>query len=282
MTSPTEYPLAWPYNRPRSRKGGQSSAFRTQLPGALKNVKESLRRFGDDSGKKITGIIISSNCSLGISRPDDPGVAVYFVWNETQVCIAVDRYAKVEDNLQAIHHILEARRTEMRHGGIEIVKASFEGHKALPAAVRFISAEPLLGPVDLEKIALPTFHEGQVTELNALDGDVQSRYPGGGHCETWHGVDWVIVGGESGHGARICRGKWVSEIIHQCARRQVPLFFKQLGAGFIDEHNGVAGAGVKLPDDSPPVTRLTDPKGGDPEEWPTHYRIRQMPSGVTI
>lgn len=99
----------------------------------MKNVHESLSRFGVDTKKKIEGVIISSNVSLGVNNPQDPGVSVYFSWDDRQVCIAVDRYSKVQDNLQAIHHILEARRTEMRHGGIEIVRATFEGFKALPA-----------------------------------------------------------------------------------------------------------------------------------------------------
>jgi hypothetical protein len=49
-----------------------------------------------------------------------------------QVCIAVDRYDKAEDNLQAIHHIIEARRVELRHGTLALVRASFRGFRALP------------------------------------------------------------------------------------------------------------------------------------------------------
>lgn len=48
-------------------------------------------------------------------------------------CVAVDRYTKVEHNLQAIHHILEARRTEVRHGGLVIARSAFRGFVALPA-----------------------------------------------------------------------------------------------------------------------------------------------------
>ena len=132
MSEPTAYPLAWPYGRPRSKRPA-SSQVRTGLPGAVKDVRESLGKFGSDTGKAVKGVVVSSNLTLGVNRPSDAGVAVFFQWDERQVCIAVDRYAKVEDNLQAIHHILEARRTEMRHGGIEIVRATFEGFKALPA-----------------------------------------------------------------------------------------------------------------------------------------------------
>lgn len=64
------------------------------------------------------------------------------------------------------------------------------------AAIRFLSVEPLLGPIP----RLP------------LDG-----------------IDWVIVGGESGHGARPMDPAWVLDIRDQCARAGVPFFFKQWG-----------------------------------------------------
>jgi len=132
MSEPTAYPLTWPYGRKRASRP-MGSQFKTGLPVAIKNVRKSLEMFGRDTNKKVTHVVISSNVTLGVNSPTDPGVAVYFHWDERQVCIAVDRYSKLQCNLQAIHHILEARRTEMRHGGIEIVRASFEGFKALPA-----------------------------------------------------------------------------------------------------------------------------------------------------
>lgn len=126
------YPLTWPSGFPRAerRLGG---AFKTSLAGALDNVESSLRMFSTDSEKKIEGLVISSNVTLGQQRPVDPGVAVWFVWDGIQVCIPIDRYAKVEANLQAIHHVIEARRTELRHGGLAIVRATFTGFRALPA-----------------------------------------------------------------------------------------------------------------------------------------------------
>ncbi len=72
-----------------------------------------------------------------------------------------------------------------------------------PAAVRFISAEPLLGPVDL------TWLRG----IDALD----------------HGLSWVIAGGESGPGARPCDLRWLRALAWQCERAEVPFFCKQLG-----------------------------------------------------
>ena len=126
------FPLCWPDRFPRS-KTRMSSPFKTSLPSAIKNVQDSLRRFAADSGKKLDGLTISSNVTLGVNNPNDPGVAVWFTWDGLNVCIAVDRYQRLEANLQAIHHILEARRTELRHGGLEIIRATFAGFLALPA-----------------------------------------------------------------------------------------------------------------------------------------------------
>lgn len=129
------YPLSWPlgFARSKHRIGG---AFKTTLAGALNNVETSVRLFARDSGKVASGLVISSNVSLGQQRPADPGIAVWFTWDGLQVCIPVDRYDKVEGNLQAVHHILEARRVELRHGGIAIVRATFTGFKLLPAPAR--------------------------------------------------------------------------------------------------------------------------------------------------
>lgn len=131
-TGASAYPLSWPGHIPRM-KTREAGRFSTTLAKALDNVRGSLRKFSEDSGKKLDGVVISSNYSLGISRPPDPGVAVWFVWDALQVCIPVDRYTTVEANLQAIHHVLEARRTELRHGTLALVRASFQGFKALPA-----------------------------------------------------------------------------------------------------------------------------------------------------
>lgn len=128
----TAYPLTWPSQFPRA-KHPEKGAFKTALPAALKNVEGSLRLFAQDSGKKLQGVVISSNVTLGSQKPADTGVAVWFTWDGMQLCIAVDRYQTVEANLQAIHHILEARRVELRHGTLALVRATFTGFKALPA-----------------------------------------------------------------------------------------------------------------------------------------------------
>jgi hypothetical protein len=115
------FPLQWPdhIERARAREKGR---FSTSLSAALQNVEGSLRRFATDS-----------DYSLGDRKPADPGVPVWFVWDSMQVCIPVDRYSSVEANLQAIHHVIEARRTELRHGTLALVRATFKGFQALPA-----------------------------------------------------------------------------------------------------------------------------------------------------
>ena len=103
---------------------------------------------------------------------------------------------------------------------------------ATPAAVRFLSCEPLLGPVDLSKVVLPGTQPGQ---FNALTGDVAytSLIDHGGQVligplQTPR-LDWVIVGGESGPGARPMHPNWAKSLRDQCASAGVPFFFKQWG-----------------------------------------------------
>lgn len=131
MNGRTAWPLSWPDEWPRTTRRG-SSSFRTSLPGALDNVRKSLAAFAKDSGKQVTDLLISSNVTLGDARPADPGVAIYFTWDGIATCVAVDRYEKVEENLQAIHHCLEAERTKLRHGGLNLVRAAFRGYAKLP------------------------------------------------------------------------------------------------------------------------------------------------------
>lgn len=131
MKTPTAYPLHWPegWARSQNRTGSQ---FKTSLEGAINNVEDSLRKFAADSGKKTEGVMVSSNFSMMDRNPRDPGVAVYFTWDGISTCICVDRYNKIQDNLQAIHHCIEAERVKLRHGGINLVRAAFRGYAALP------------------------------------------------------------------------------------------------------------------------------------------------------
>jgi hypothetical protein len=157
MTTPTAYPLTWPpgFARKQYREQG---AFKTDLNAAIKNVQKSLELFAKDSGKKLEGLVVSSNVTLGVNAPADPGVAVWFTWDGMQVCIPVDRYTKVASNLQAIHHIIEARRVELRHGTLALVRASFTGFRALPPPAGKHWAEVLAIPRDATRMDIEAAH----------------------------------------------------------------------------------------------------------------------------
>lgn len=118
----------------------------------------------------------------------------------------------------------------------------------VPAAVHFISAEPLLGPVDLTRIfvnAKPR-REGelirinQVKEVNALAGtyttDMNIEYRiGGAAGEHPRRIKWVIAGGESGPDYRAMDIAWARALRDQCAAHDAAFFLKQLG-GWPDKH----------------------------------------------
>jgi protein gp37 len=90
-----------------------------------------------------------------------------------------------------------------------------------PAAVRFLSMEPLLGPVDLRNIDYD-----RTVKIDCLTGLHGWPYP---HAEQDKRIHWVIVGGESGPGARPMHPDWVRSLRDQCVEAGVPLFFKQWG-----------------------------------------------------
>lgn len=128
----------------------------------------------------------------------------------------------------------------------------------VPAAVRFLSVEPMIGPVVLTNVSAPV--DDVPFFIDALAGCV---YPSNGHgpspCEA---ISWVICGGESGQGARVMLPGWARLLRDQCAAAGVPYLFKQWGehdetgarvgkkaAGrLLDgmEHNGYPVAGPKV------------------------------------
>lgn len=131
----TDYPLTWPDHFPRSksRKVGQ---FRSTLAAALDNVKAELARFAKASSRKVEDVVFSSNYSLGDSNPEDPGFALWFNFDGERTCIPMDRYTRIEQNVQAAFRVLEADRTKLRHGGLHIIKADFRGRLALAPPVK--------------------------------------------------------------------------------------------------------------------------------------------------
>lgn len=120
----------------------------------------------------------------------------------------------------------------------------------VPAAVRFISAEPL------------------IEDLGALN---------------LRGISLVIPGGESGPHARPCRVEWIRSIVRQCREAGVACFVKQYGSHAIGDGNDVSdevarewdadGGNVWATQRLP----LRDRAGANPDEWPTDLKVRQMP-----
>lgn len=122
-----------------------------------------------------------------------------------------------------------------------------------PAAVRWLSLEPLIGPIDLGKAFGPL----------SVDS-----------------IDWVVVGGESGPGARPCSINWIRDIVAECRAAAVPVFVKQLGAApfetmiaHLEDNRAVTVT---------PRLKLADRKGENPEEWPEDLRVREWPRAAAI
>ena len=105
----------------------------------------------------------------------------------------------------------------------------------VPAKVRFLSVEPLLGPIDfvLVKEEQDTLFGAQTVGANVLAGRVETRFRDGttylDQTVDERRIHWVIVGGESGKGARPMHPDWARAIRDQCVAAGVPFFFKQWG-----------------------------------------------------
>lgn len=151
-----------------------------------------------------------------------------------------------------------------------------------PAAVRFISAEPLLGSLDL---SLYLEEEG---------------YIGTDYVRP---LDWVIVGGESGADARPCDLASLRGVLQQCEQESVPCFVKQMGKWMLGDHSGFTVNRWLLEDGRvfvPPIIRSVfnghlhdrpagaiafgncDTHGGNWAEWPNDLRVRQFPAEVAV
>lgn len=137
---------------------------------------------------------------------------------------------------------------------------------ATPAAKRVVSYEPALGPVDFRNWIDPHGCHGHSaigdgSDLQSCDG-----------CIPY--IDWVIVGGESGPGARPCDVAWIRSAVEQCKAAGVPCFVKQLGAT-----PAVSGAEADPKHATFKALEfgLRSRKGGDPSEWPEDLRVREWP-----
>lgn len=139
-----------------------------------------------------------------------------------------------------------------------------------PAAKRFVSAEPLIGPIEFPLRWLSPFQE--------YDASIR-RTPR---------VDWIIAGGESGAAARPCEIRWIRSIVEQCKTASVPVFVKQLGAvaGYVEPPAPIVtlpGGKTRAP--RAPFARMPGfhrlpykaKKGDDVAEWPEDLRVQEFP-----
>ncbi len=91
-------------------------------------------------------------------------------------------------------------------------------------------------------------------------------------------IDWIIVGGESGQGAREHDIAWSREIIAQCKEAGVYVFEKQIGSAPYSAIDRISYKGRKAPHPHNGFWRyLNDRKGGDWSEWPEDLRVREFP-----
>ena len=106
--------------------------------------------------------------------------------------------------------------------------------------MRFISAEPLLGPVTLRWAKWHPWRDS-------------------GHLDGVQGIDWLIAGGESGPGARPMELDWARSLVAECREAGIAPFVKQLGA--------VRGRELGI-----------DAHGADWDAWPADLRVREFPA----
>lgn len=139
-----------------------------------------------------------------------------------------------------------------------------------PAAVRWVSAEPLLGPIAFTDVREKLL-DGSERSKNAL---VANDSLFGEDALSRNRCSWVVVGGESGQGARPMNLEWMRSVVEQCKAAGTPVFCKQFGARPFEMGQGL------LDDDDPDAVdvcpiRLKHKKGADlseiPGDWPREY-----------
>lgn len=155
----------------------------------------------------------------------------------------------------------------------------------VPARVRFLSIEPMLGPINLDEIPPQRLH-------GPLSHYCQRHFPRKdcGCDRQQPGIHWIICGGESGAHARPLDMQWVRSIVQQCKAANVPVHVKQMGRTpfFGDEGAGWAydffGGGdnhwrpdYRTPDGELGVCEFRDREGRDINEWPEDLRVQQFP-----
>jgi len=141
--------------------------------------------------------------------------------------------------------------------------------RTLPSAVHWISQEPQLGPIE---------YRDDVFEWQPLGPDEN------GEAKLLPPVRWVVVGGESGPGARPFDVQWARDIVAQGERTDVSVFIKQMGASVIDSNPDTGNSFMRFAGWKPDTTavKLAHRKGGDADEWPEELRVRDWPKAPAV
>lgn len=161
---------------------------------------------------------------------------------------------------------------------------------ATPAAKRFVSYEPALGPVDFVSA---------VNQMCRHDGGYMEGETGAWICRECEnqtemdGLDWIIVGGESsqpGYPARPFDIQWARDTVRQCREAGVAVFVKQMGSALcvrndsMEEWPDEDAFSDAIPEEYQPAyqgervcIRLKDRAGAGPAEWPQDLRVREFP-----
>jgi len=135
----------------------------------------------------------------------------------------------------------------------------------IPAALRWVSCEPMLEKVDFTGIWAGSQEDG--SQCSWCGSYVDSLSLVGHDCmDPRIGVNLIVFGGESGPHARPCNVDWIRDGLRQCREAGVPAYVKQLGAHIIGAHGNQR-------------CRLFthDRKGGDSAQWPEDLQVREMP-----
>lgn len=156
---------------------------------------------------------------------------------------------------------------------------------SMPAAVRWVSYEPALGPVDFSRFMWPV-HSAWPSEFRSAEealaaGATVTRRRQALVSGSAVFLDWIVVGGESGPHARPFDLAWARSTVTACREAGVPVFVKQLGANVMRSRcrdcADVDQVGT-CESDGLPCSGLRDRKGGDPSEWPEDLRVREWPT----
>ncbi len=148
-----------------------------------------------------------------------------------------------------------------------------------PAAVRWVSIEPMVGLAGLrEYVGGQRGCAGEHHGSGAPGCPKELHHHHDDRCAP--ALDWVVVGGESGPGARPMDIAWVEDIVSQCKASGTPVFVKQLGAKPFDSREGFRHSDPHPdgPSGDPDCRlRLRSREGRDPGEWPEILRVQEMP-----